>query len=752
VTISDERARLDTAAAQDAAIAQTLGSPERVAMLRVLANAASPLSPRELAAATGLDVAILALHLPVLLDADVVAPAESIANGDEQYSLAETPLACAVRTLVLATAPAGSAEPAGGVTHVVSETLDAILDQMASGVALYDASGVLVRLNPAGARITRRSLVPGETQDDRIRRYSMRRPDGTPMPVDESPSGRALRGEIVSHMECVIDGQHGPDTWLRCSATPLRNGAGVIEGAVVTFEDITEQRNLSREEARQRALAAAMIEHAFSGMAVFDASDDFRCLQHNDNFLHIMGPNFIARGTMVGMTLEEMFTGDTQAGMRATYERVRQTGEPFFSNEFSAILPFDAQRHWYRVRITPFRDERGKITGLLNVALEITELVKSRDVSEKHAAELRAIIEAMPQAVMLADSNGTFALTNAAASRILGHPFSPDDPRRQHTELLPVLAPDDRPLEVDELPLSRALNGETLMSQELRHRRPDGERIDLLASAAPVLFDDDGNVARAVLVFQEITRLKELERQRDDFLGIAAHELRTPLATILATLQAYLRRLAKNPGEQAIPLDTLTSGLERMLRQSQRLNLLVTDLLDATRIRTGSLAYDMEPCDLAQIVRDAVAGQEAANPDRRIARALPKQPLIVTGDVFRLAQVVDNLISNALKYSQDDLPVMVTLRAEHSMARLRVMDKGVGIPPENIEHLFDRFYRVPGIDVQSGGGVGLGLGLHIAHTIVERHGGRIEVRSIPGKGSTFIVSLPLAATPTPASL
>lgn len=624
-----------------------------------------------------------------------------------------------------------------------SGILDAILDQMASGVALYDASGRLVRLNPAGERITRRTVHLGEEMDDRLMRYRMRDANGTPMSLENSPSGRALRGEAVPQMECIIDGQHGHDTWLRCSASPLRDDEGAIQGAVVIFDDITEQRTLSREEAHQRALAAAMIEHTFSAMAVFDVSDAFRCIRHNDNFLRLLGPDVAERGDIVGLSLADLFAGDTGARVRAIYEQVLATGAPYINNEFSAVMSPDTQRRWYRFRLTPVRDEHGNITALLNVAFEITELVTAREASRRHARELRAVIDAMPEAVLLADSTGHFVLSNAAAENILGHPIPTDVPTSRYTETFHSFAPDGRRLEAQELPLMRALHGETVVGVELTYRRPDGSRIDLLTSSAPVDLDDTGQITGAVSVFQDISHIKELERQRDDFLGIAAHELRTPLATILATVQAFQRRLQNNPPEQAIPADVLSGGMDRMYRQAQRLNKLVSDLLDATRIRTGKLIYDLEPCDFVAVVHDAVAGQIAANPGRKITLAAPKHPVIVVGDAFRLSQVVDNLVANALKYSGEAQPVAVSLKVDDGKACLRVTDKGVGIPPENIEHLFDRFYRVPGIDVQSGAGVGLGLGLHITQSVVERHGGHIEVRSLPGKGSTFTVKVPL---------
>jgi PAS domain S-box-containing protein len=351
----------------------------------------------------------------------------------------------------------------------------------------------------------------------------------------------------------------------------------------------------------------------------------------------------------------------------------------------------------------------------------------------------------MPEAVMLADSEGHVALSNSAAQQILGQPMPLNVSVIRYSETFHSFTPDGRRLDTRELPLMRALQGETVIAEEVSYQRPDGARIDLLTSAAPVDLDDSGHITGAVSIFQDITSIKALERQRDDFLGIAAHELRTPLATILATLQAFQRRLRNNPGDQAIPADALTSGVERMYRQAQRLNKLVSDLLDSTRIRTGTLIYELEPSDLVGVVRDAVAGQIAANPGRTITLTVPKHPVIVMGDAFRLSQVVDNLVANALKYSAEALPVTVSLKVADGMGRLRVADKGVGIPPENVAQLFDRFYRVPGIDVQSGAGVGLGLGLNITRSVVERHGGHIEVQSSPGKGSTFVVTMPLLA-------
>jgi PAS domain S-box-containing protein len=742
MAVSDDQVRRQ--ADQDAAVAAAFGDPARIALLRALTETHGPLSVSALAAASGLRGAKLAGNLAALTAAGVLVQTE---YAGESFGIAETPLGRTVRAMLQPTpndsSAASPATDSSQLSHMVPASFAAILDQMASGIAIYDREGVLVQLNPAGERITGCPAIPGESQADRIARYALRCPDGNVMPVEMSPSGRALHGETISDMECIINGQHGRDTWLRCSASPLRDDHGAILGAVVSFVDISDQHHLSHEEAHQRTLAQAMIENTFSGMAIFDANDNFRCIQHNENFLRLLGKDALSRGSIVGATLSDLFEGEILTQTLEIHERVRTTGQPFVVDEFAATIPPDPRQRWFRWRLSPLRDEQGHVTELLSVAFEVTELVESRNDARRRATELDAVIKAIPEGVMLVDKSGKIIVFNAAAEQIIGQQMPNVYPENPDAVASYTYALDGRRLDTSELPIVRALQGETVLGEELVFQRPDSERVDLLTSAAPVDFESTGDITGAVAAFQDITQIKQLERQRDDFIGIAAHELRTPLATIMATLQAFLRRQKNAHGELGIDVEKLSTGLERMYRQSQRLNTLVSDLLDTTRIRTGTLDYALVPCDLAVVVREAVAGQTEANPTRKVVLSAPQHQVMVRGDAFRLSQVVDNLVANAIKYSADQMPVKVSLSADKSTARLRVVDKGVGIPPENIEHLFDRFYRVPGIDVQSGPRVGLGLGLHITHTLVQRHGGHINVRSTPGSGTTFEVVLPL---------
>ena len=180
-----------------------------------------------------------------------------------------------------------------------------------------------------------------------------------------------------------------------------------------------------------------------------------------------------------------------------------------------------------------------------------------------------------------------------------------------------------------------------------------------------------------------------------------------------------------------------------MERAILRIERLVNDLLDASRIDSGRLALRRERADLRTICRAATEDEMAAT-ERPITLDLPERPVAVDVDVDRMTQVLTNLLSNALKYSPPESMVALALRTEGDEAVITVGDEGAGIPPESLPLLFERFYRVPGVQVQSGSGVGLGLGLAITKEIVERHGGTISVASAVGAGTVFTVRVPLA--------
>lgn len=226
---------------------------------------------------------------------------------------------------------------------------------------------------------------------------------------------------------------------------------------------------------------------------------------------------------------------------------------------------------------------------------------------------------------------------------------------------------------------------------------------------------------------------------KDHFLIMASHELKTPMTTIIGQAELVLRRLAKLP-ELPSELVSMRSALESIDRQTHRLNVLVDDLLNLYNIRAGKITLRLSHCDLVDLCREVVEEQRQLT-GRSIEVATPIGSVQIYADADRLHQVVVNLVSNALRYSAEDTLVKVSVLQHHDIGIIEVQDNGIGIPMEQQTHIFEPFYRGP--EEQVSAKSGLGLGLAICKDIVERHHGRIWCRSRVGKGSTFIVELPM---------
>ena len=246
---------------------------------------------------------------------------------------------------------------------------------------------------------------------------------------------------------------------------------------------------------------------------------------------------------------------------------------------------------------------------------------------------------------------------------------------------------------------------------------------------------------------EERTReLREANHRMDEFLAMAGHELKTPLTSIKGYIQLAQLRLAGIVGQDAEAAHIVRARtlLERAEGQTVRLNRLVNDLLDVSRIQAGKLEFRLGPTDLAAIVRAAVEEQREWAPDRAICLEMPAGLSVpIVADADRIGQVVTNYLTNALKYSPGDCPVTVGLEALPAQVRVWVRDEGPGLPAAEQERIWERFYRASGIERQHHSHSDLGLGLHISRIIVEQHHGQVGVESAPGTGSTFWFTLPV---------
>ena len=272
-----------------------------------------------------------------------------------------------------------------------------------------------------------------------------------------------------------------------------------------------------------------------------------------------------------------------------------------------------------------------------------------------------------------------------------------------------------------------------------------------IGAAVGVVASETERARRAALAAKERT---------DEFVSVVSHELRQPLTGIKGSLQfarRQMRTVTRDAPQQGYSmeaaeahtgrmqrLDSIDSLLEGAERQTTLMDRLVEDLLDSTRIEASKLEVRLERCDPVEVVRLAVEEQRQAWPEREIIfDTSAGRGLHVIADPTRLGQVVTNYLTNALKYAPAARPIIVRVRRRHGEAHVSVRDEGPGLPSEEHQRIWERFHRAKGIVVKQGGGVGLGLGLHISKTIIERHKGRVGVTSAPGRGSTFWFALPL---------
>ena len=233
-------------------------------------------------------------------------------------------------------------------------------------------------------------------------------------------------------------------------------------------------------------------------------------------------------------------------------------------------------------------------------------------------------------------------------------------------------------------------------------------------------------------------RAEQALRLRDQFLSLAAHELKTPMTSILGHIQLIQRRLTKQ--QTVTPRDL--HAVQVIADQAKRLNQMVLSLFDISRIETGQLSIERSPMDVVALVRRVVDEMQMTLEQPVIEFEPPETPVIILADELRLEQVFQNLIQNALKYSGPGTSIRVTLMLADTSVRIAVHDRGIGIPSASLPQLFERFYRATNVD---GGNIsGMGIGLYVVKEIVELHGGEVHVASTEGQGSTFTVHLPLA--------
>ena len=364
---------------------------------------------------------------------------------------------------------------------------------------------------------------------------------------------------------------------------------------------------------------------------------------------------------------------------------------------------------------------------------------------------IHGICNQLPEGILITESvNGTISYINEAAAHIFGTSVQHLTGLALHQ--LPytyqMQKMNGHPVQPWNFMVVRALIGETITSQDTIITRPDGSRTFILSSAAP-LRTEDGVISGAVIVFQDITAKKSIEQQKNEFLSIASHELRTPITAIQGFAEILQFQMAEKTGFDP----QSTRALAVISEQSERLSQLIEEMLDISRVENVQLLLTRAPHDLISILKHVIETQTSTSKNHSIKLVLEgltdRDTLMGNIDENRMMQVLSNLINNAIKYSPGGGTIEVGLRYpntatdkpdEANECLIWVKDTGLGIPAADLSHIFERFHRSSSIDNSISG---LGIGLYLVKELVTRHGGHVWAESTERVGSTFYVKLPL---------
>lgn len=401
---------------------------------------------------------------------------------------------------------------------------------------------------------------------------------------------------------------------------------------------------------------------------------------------------------------------------------------------------------WNELTISPVKDKAGNVTHFIGVQNDITDRKKyetelreekasvekkieerTRELNENEAF-LSSIIQTVRESLLVLDAD--YRVLSANTHFLNSFKVTPED---TVGKILFELGNHQWDIEALKVLLTKILpTNNPVIDFEVEHDFPYIGKKIMLVNAYRVEFEGQYK-DRILIAIEDITDKKEIDRRKDDFLSIASHELKTPLTTIKGFVQLLERMVPDNAS------DKFVSTLGKVSVYVDRLNNLISELLDTSKIQSGNIEIHNEPFDLDKLLRDTVENLALATPEYTITISSDTNATIL-GDELQISQVINNLISNAVKYSPNNKKIDVYCNRVGTFVKVSIKDYGMGISQQDQSKIFDRFFRARDIQKKF---PGMGIGLYICHEIIANHNGTLWVESEIGSGSTFNFTLPI---------
>jgi PAS domain S-box-containing protein len=603
-----------------------------------------------------------------------------------------------------------------------------ILERLPAAIYICDAEGLITYFNRPAVDIWGREPRLNDPSDRFCGSFRLYRSDGTLLPHDQCWMALALRdGSSFDGEEIIIERTDGTRRTVLAHISPLRNDDGRLSGAINVLLDITARKEAESALRGSEARFAHFMEH-LPGLAwIKDPMG--RYVFANEAAARAFGRS---RQELYGRTDADLFPLDATARF---LDNDRRALEAASGVDVIETLAHEDGPHHSLVSKFPIPGSDGSVF-IGGIAVDITDRQVVDATIRESEARFRNMADNAPVLIWLAGLGGR-EYVNRETLRFLG--CSLEDVRGAGWQ--DYIHPEDRAAYV--AVVEEGFQHRDIIEGQFRLRRADGEYRWMRSTAMP-RFTEDGTFLGFVGCSVDITeikqsqdKLREADQRKDEFLATLAHELRNPLAPLRYSLE-ILRMEGGSPAVARVH--------EMMERQINHMDRLVDDLLDVSRITRGKIELRRSLVDLATVVRTAL---ETSKPlielaDHQLTMSLPREPLVLDVDPIRLAQVLANLLNNSAKYTNEGGKIWLTARREGHEVVISIRDSGIGIPDQLLHKVFGLFSQADQSVGRTRGG--LGIGLTLAKRLTEMHGGRIEARSEgEGKGSEFLVTLPLAA-------
>lgn len=521
------------------------------------------------------------------------------------------------------------------------------------------------------------------------------------------------------HLEYRLKRYDGQYRWISARGVPRFTANGTFEGYIGACMDIHEQiiyqQKLKEDEEKLNIIIEA------SELGNWELDIQTSVVNYSDRYLEISGHK---KGAI--LTREEILKHLHPDDSLKREEALKIAFDTGLLHYESKIIWPDKSLHWIEGKGKVFYDEGGKPFKMLGTVRDITAVKHYEQQLKEREEKFRLLADSVPQHIWTADTAGNLNYFNQSV-----YDYSGLTPGQINTDgWLQIVHPDEREKNITEWINSISAGKDFLF--EHRFRRHDGEYRWQLSRAIPQR-DAAGNIQMWVGTSTDIQDIKEQEQQKDFFISMASHELKTPITSIKGYVQ-LLKNTYRNSEDVF-----LKKSLQAVDKQIITLTSLISDLLDVSKIKSGSLVLNKQHFEITDMIKEVVNHIQHINPDHSINVLL--NDAAVYADRERISQVLINFLTNAVKYSPVSKEISIKNFIEDDHVVVSVEDSGIGISKADQEKIFERFYRVEGKNEKTY--PGFGIGLFICSEIVHRHEGNIGVSSEPGKGAAFYFSIPL---------